>query len=86
MAHDEPPHQDLSCLQIQLFSSLVLKELIAGFLSVYTLGKTQKLIAMKVNWFTVNCLDPQLCGRLHTWWVICLLMEGFHFDDILGVI
>ena len=26
-AHDEPPHQDLRCLQIQLFSSLVLKEL-----------------------------------------------------------
>ena len=27
VAHDEPPHQDLHCLQIQLFSSLVLKEL-----------------------------------------------------------
>ena len=27
MAHDEPPHQDLHCLQIQLFSSLVVKEL-----------------------------------------------------------
>ena len=27
MAHYEPPHQDLRCLQIQLFSSLVLKEL-----------------------------------------------------------
>ena len=27
MAHDEPPHQDLPCLQIQLFSSLVVKEL-----------------------------------------------------------
>ena len=25
--HFEPPHQDLRCLQIQLFSSLVLKEL-----------------------------------------------------------
>ena len=24
-AHDEPPHQDLRCLQIQLFSSLVVK-------------------------------------------------------------
>ena len=30
MAHYEPPHQDLRCLQIQLFSSLVLKELIVG--------------------------------------------------------
>ena len=28
MAHYEPPHQDLRCLQSQLFSSLVLKELI----------------------------------------------------------
>ena len=28
VAHYEPPHQDLRCLQIQLFSSLVLKELI----------------------------------------------------------
>ena len=27
MAHNEPPHQDLRCLQIQLFSSLVVKEL-----------------------------------------------------------
>ena len=27
LAHDEPPHQDLSCLQIQLFSSLVLNQL-----------------------------------------------------------
>ena len=25
VAHDEPPHQDLCCLQIQLFSSPVLK-------------------------------------------------------------
>ena len=28
MAHYEPPHQDLRFLQIQLFSSQVLKELI----------------------------------------------------------
>ena len=27
VAHYEPPHQDLGCLQIQLFSSLVVKEL-----------------------------------------------------------
>ena len=27
VAHDEPPHLDLRCLLIQLFSSLVLKEL-----------------------------------------------------------
>ena len=28
VAYDEPPHEDLHCLQIQLFSSLVVKELI----------------------------------------------------------
>ena len=27
VAHNEPPHQELHCLQIQLFASLVLKEL-----------------------------------------------------------
>ena len=27
VAHFEPPHQDLRCLQIPLFSSLVVKEL-----------------------------------------------------------
>ena len=27
MAYHEPPHQDLQCLQIQLFLSMVLKEL-----------------------------------------------------------
>ena len=27
VAHYEPPHQDLCCLQIQLFSFLVFKEL-----------------------------------------------------------
>ena len=27
VAHHEPPHQDLCCLQIQLFASLVVKEL-----------------------------------------------------------
>ena len=26
VAHDEPPHQDLRCLQIKLFLSLVVKE------------------------------------------------------------
>ena len=29
VAHYEPPHQDLCCLQIQLFSSLLLKELMS---------------------------------------------------------
>ena len=29
VAHNEPPHQDLCCLQFQLFSLLILKELTA---------------------------------------------------------
>ena len=33
MAHYEPPHQDQRCLQIQLFSSLVVKELNVFFVS-----------------------------------------------------
>ena len=33
VAHDEPPHKGLRCLQIQLFSSLVLKELTQATLS-----------------------------------------------------
>ena len=28
MSHNEPPHHDLRCLQIQLFSSLVVKVVI----------------------------------------------------------
>ena len=34
VAHYEPPHQDLRCLQIQLFSSLVVKELKLALLQV----------------------------------------------------
>ena len=30
VAHYEPPHQDLRCLQSQLFSSLVVKELMCA--------------------------------------------------------
>ena len=37
VAHDEPPHQDLPCLQIQLhvFSSLVVKEFKDGYLTFF---------------------------------------------------
>ena len=35
VAHHEPPHQDLRCLQIQLFSSLVVKELTCNQLLLY---------------------------------------------------
>ena len=46
-AHNEPPLQDLSCLKIQLFSSLVLKVLntiqSAGCLAVLVLCQTVSL-------------------------------------------
>ena len=32
VAHDEPPHQDLPCLQIKIFLSLVVKELTHSYL------------------------------------------------------
>ena len=41
MAHYEPPHQDLRCLLIQLFTSLVLKELNAKFETFFM--KSRKL-------------------------------------------
>ena len=43
MAHHEPPHQDLRCLQIQLFESLVVKELSGSK------NKTILLLAMRVG-------------------------------------
>ena len=36
MAHHEPPHQDLCCLQSQLFSSQELKELSVEVILVVT--------------------------------------------------
>ena len=51
VAHYEPPHQDLHCLQIQLFSSLVVKELKGLLQTVMT-----KIIHYRINhsvWDTV---------------------------------
>ena len=48
MAHYEPPHQDLRCLQIQLFSFLVVKEL-SKLNEHYT-----NLLTNVAAWFTNN--------------------------------
>ena len=40
VAHYEPPHEDLRCLQIQLFSSVVLKELNICFRDIRLLFQT----------------------------------------------
>ena len=64
MAHYEPPPQDLSCLQIQLFSSLVVKELIDG-----ALAKNHKLL---YKYFILSKFCPgeagvkKLCHGLST--------------------
>ena len=43
MAHYEPSHQDLRCLRIQLFSSLVVKELRSNIaVSIYSAAKLRK--------------------------------------------
>ena len=42
VAHFEPPHQDLRCLKIQLFSSLVLKELNWLSFQIYKYTHQQK--------------------------------------------
>ena len=44
VAHYEPPHQELRCLQIQLFSSLVLKEFTRLFLMNFSVLKSNESI------------------------------------------
>ena len=41
MAHNEPPHQDLHRLQIELFASLVLKKLINECIVKHLSAKNQ---------------------------------------------
>ena len=59
MAHNEPPHQGLRCLQIQLFSSLVLKELKPCpevFLQVLLLRVVVKVfLKVEVGWLVGCC-------------------------------
>ena len=55
MAHYEPLHQDLHCLQIQLCSSLVLKELRGH---VYELCKLSLKTDVKKFFFTSKVITP----------------------------
>ena len=52
MAHYEPPHQDLRCLQIKLFSSLVVKELSMGLISEYQ--KSTKLLDCFIKYQNID--------------------------------
>ena len=49
MAHYEPPHQDLRCLQVQLYVSMVVKELtkslVEDLLDLRVLTKSTATIA-----------------------------------------
>ena len=71
MTHDEPPHQDLCCLQIQLFLSLVLRELRLGASSgiqVFRPDFTSKLVhglAFGTPKFYIAPFDKITIGELH---------------------
>ena len=58
VAHYEPPHQDLHCLQIQLVSSLVLKEL------PYFFGYKMEFLSFQNN---PKDLDPSYKKDLDLW-------------------
>ena len=57
MAHYEPPHQDLRCLQSQLFSSLVLKELVP---------EEQMMKFMCIMCICVHRISKNICLRYIT--------------------
>ena len=66
VAHFEPPHQDLPCLQIQLLSSLVLKELIPATPVVLLTVNTKIKTAKK---FHVSLVSSSLVyPTLQIWW------------------
>ena len=52
MAHDEPPHQDLCCVQILLFSSLAVKALSMGLISEYQ--KSTKLLDCFIKYQNID--------------------------------
>ena len=69
-AHSEPPHQDLGCLQIQLFYSLVVKELSQRFRWYPHTGKIQV-----INWAMVKVSrytpPPFYKGKQLLWLLVC---------------
>ena len=63
MAHHEPPHQDLHCLQIQLFSSLVVKELNRVVPNVFT---SKDILFTDMNIDISSEVDIKLLGDKST--------------------
>ena len=65
MAHNEPPHQDLRCLQIQLFSSLAVKELKRQTrLQQKTFINTLSLFSEKIR-IDISCESSAAKQRIH---------------------
>ena len=67
MAHNEPPHQDLCCLQIQLLLSLVVKELRCNNMDQFWVLSTLKV--NKSLSMAIKCipLDHQSCNDENFW-------------------
>ena len=59
VAHNEPPHQNLRCLQIQLFSSLVLKEL--TFVNIPCVHFTYEALARNLTVYQISCIHLTIC-------------------------
>ena len=79
VAHDEPPPQHLHCLQIQLFLSLVLKELIKSKESTALFWKLFDHPSYKYLYFTMNKIlfRPSTCNFLSL--ALCLFSALFVF-------
>ena len=81
MAHNEPPHEDLLCLQIQLFGSLVLKELTNNFMraiSQETLGRLHN----EVFCFLVCLLhSPSIGAGMGTTQMLTFCLTLLHLEQ-----
>ena len=73
-AHHEPPHKDLRCLQIQLLSSLVLKEEITH-LKIHEAKSLQLLYLHKSRWVLHVGLSPLPVG------IIVRIPSAHHLQD-----
>ena len=75
MARDEPPHQDLHCLQIYLFSSLALKELTNIYISYISESDGVVVDLREVGG---NVISTEDCSRM---WNTILPQNNICFGD-----
>ena len=85
MAHNEPPHQDLRCLQMQLGSSLVLEELENIYDQVtktnyflYQIYENCYFVTFIVIYSFVSCLfyEKKKCSNDQCYMLINQLLRG----------